>query len=371
MIIPTLSILSEILPGWADVKPWIFPLAAIAVSTFFGFLLEKYVTRLVKKIRPGKKMPLARALLYIIKGVIIAVFIFIGFLVATRNTELSVAQQEILKDIALALVITSFTIAVSRIIVSLSQSYGGSWFGDLTSSSLFAYIIRITIFIIGFLIVLDTFGISIAPALTALGVGGLAVALALQDTLSNLFAGIQLVITQQIQKGDYIELESGESGYVVDISWRVTKIRSILNYVIVIPNAKLSSSIMKNYHQPEEPMTIIVRVGVHYDSDLQLVKRALAEETLKVVQANKECCLATFEPRIRFGGFQDSSIEVKVLFRVMEFDDQYYMISEMVEAIHGRLRKEGVVIPFPIRTLHMPDGESISIRKLNKAGEGE
>jgi small-conductance mechanosensitive channel len=101
---------------------------------------------------------------------------------------------------------------------------------------------KIVVFAVGILTILETLGIPIIPLFTALGIGGLAVALGLQDTLSNLFAGIQVIAAKQIRPGDYVKLELGEEGYVTDITWRYTTIRSSPNNRIIVPNAKVSSA---------------------------------------------------------------------------------------------------------------------------------
>jgi len=117
-------------------------------------------------------------------------------------------------------------------------------------------ILKGTILILGLLIALSTIGISIAPFITALGVGGLAVALALQDTLSNLFAGIHILVERSIRIGDFVRLETGQEGYVEDITWRTTRIRMRPNNMVIIPNNKLSQSIVTNYYLPEKSMAL-------------------------------------------------------------------------------------------------------------------
>jgi len=135
-------------------------------------------------------------------------------------------------------------------------------------------ILKGTILILGLLIALSTIGISIAPFITALGVGGLAVALALQDTLSNLFAGIHILVERSIRIGDFVRLETGQEGYVEDITWRTTRIRMRPNNMVIIPNNKLSQSIVTNYYLPEKSMALSIPVSVSYASDLKGLKRS-------------------------------------------------------------------------------------------------
>ncbi len=110
-------------------------------------------------------------------------------------------------------------------------------------TSLISNVAKIAILVLGTLILLQTIGIQITPIVTTLGVGGLAVGLALQDTLANIFAGFYLIISKQVRTGDYVKLDDGHEGYVTDITWRNTTIKEISNNVIIVPNSKLSSAI--------------------------------------------------------------------------------------------------------------------------------
>jgi small-conductance mechanosensitive channel len=208
---------------------------------------------------------------------------------------------------------------------------------------------------IGVLIMLQSLGISITPIITALGVGGLAVALALQDTLSNLFSGLQILISRQLRPGDYIRLDTGEEGYVADITWRNTTIRALPNNMIVVPNAKLASSIIvTNYYMPEQEMSVLVQVGVAYESDLEKVEKVtieVAKEVMKEVPGG----VPEFEPFTRYHTFADFSINFSVILRAKEVVDQYLIKHEFVKRLHRRYLKEGIQIPFPIRTIHMKE----------------
>jgi len=107
-------------------------------------------------------------------------------------------------------------------------------------------VIRAVVIVVGGLVVLGHLGIAITPILTALGIGGLAVALALQDTLSNLFAGFHLLADRPVRVGDTIRLENGMEGMVEDIGWRSTRIRQPADDLVIVPNAKLAQSILTN-----------------------------------------------------------------------------------------------------------------------------
>jgi small-conductance mechanosensitive channel len=218
-------------------------------------------------------------------------------------------------------------------------------------TSLTQNIARIIIFGIGILIILNSLGISITPILATLGVGGLAVALALQDTLSNLFAGFHIIAARQIKVGDYVKLDTGEEGYVTDITWRTTKIRMLPNNVVLIPNEKLTKAIVTNYYLPDREMAVLVNLGVHYNSDLEKVEKVtceVAKEVMKTVAGG----VPDFQPFIRYNTFGDFSIGFTVILRAREFVDQYLIKHEFVKRLHERYAKEGIVIPYPIRAIN-------------------
>ncbi|MEU9287657.1 mechanosensitive ion channel family protein [Streptomyces sp. NPDC048275] len=247
------------------------------------------------------------------------------------------------------------TLTAARLITGLVRSLAQSRSGVAGSATIFVNITRVVVLAMGFLVVLQTLGISIAPLLTALGVGGLAVALALQDTLANLFAGVHILAAKTVQPGDYIRLSSGEEGYVVDINWRNTTIRQLSNNLVIIPNDRLARTNMTNFNRPEQQMTLIVQVGVGYDSDLEHVERVTTEvvtETMTEITG----AVPDHEPAVRFHTFGDSRISLNIILGVGEFSDQYRIKHEFIKRLHKRYRDEGIRIPAPTRTVALQPG---------------
>jgi small-conductance mechanosensitive channel len=247
------------------------------------------------------------------------------------------------------------TLTAARVITGLVRSLAQSRSGVAGSATIFVNITRVVVLAMGFLVMLQTLGISIAPLLTALGVGGLAVALALQDTLANLFAGVHILASKTVQPGDYIRLSSGEEGYVVDINWRNTTVRQLSNNLVIIPNAQLAGTNMTNFNRPEQQMTLIVQVGVGYDSDLDHVERVTTEvvtETMTGITG----AVPDHEPAVRFHTFGDSRISFSVILGVGEFSDQYRIKHEFIKRLHKRYRDEGIRIPAPTRTVALQPG---------------
>ncbi len=214
-------------------------------------------------------------------------------------------------------------------------------------------VVKAVILTIGILILLGTLGISITPLITALGVGGLAAALALQDTLSNLFAGLHILIEKSMRVGDFVKLESGEEGYITDISWRTTRIRMLPNNLVIIPNNKLAQSIVTNYDLPEKRMALLIPISVSYDSDPNQIEKILVD---LAVEGSKEIpgMLSDPPPFVRFiPGFGDSSLNFTLICQVKEFVDQYLAQHELRKRIFKRFKEKGIEIPFPIRTVYV------------------
>ena len=221
--------------------------------------------------------------------------------------------------------------------------------------------VRGLIVLLAILIGLDTVGVSITPLIASLGVGSLAVALALQSPLANFFAGIQIAADKPVEIGQYIKLDSGEEGYVTRIGWRSTTIRGLPNNLIVIPNSKMMDAIITNFYLPEKALSILVQVGVSYASDLEQVERVtidVARGVLQEVEGGKK----DFEPFIRYHTFDSSSINFTVILRAEEFVSGYVLKHEFIKRLHRRYREEGIVIPFPIRTLDVKRDDLLLLR---------
>ncbi len=231
-------------------------------------------------------------------------------------------------------------------------------------------IVSITILVLGILIILTQLGVKIGPVLGALGIGGLAVALALQDTLSNLFAGIYMMVDRPVTVGDFIKLESGEEGFVEEIGWRNTKVRMWANNIVVIPNSKLSQSVLTNYYLPRQEMSVYIRCGVAYDSDLEHVERVCIEVAQEVM-ARVTGSATDWKPVVRFKEFADFSINFLVVLRVTDFAAQYLLAHEYMKALHRRFDREGIEIPFPIRTVIMQPPTAKAPAGLEAAGSRE
>ncbi len=275
-----------------------------------------------------------------------------GIYIALNFVSLPDKILALTQKILLVLVLFTAFLFLARFLSDLIQIYEDKIKGALPGASIFKNLIKGFVLVIGFLMILHTIGISITPLITTLGIGGLAVALALQDTLANLFAGLHIVATKKVRPGDYIKIETGEEGYVTDITWRDTTIRQLPNNIVIIPNSKLASAIVTNYYFPERELAVLVQVGVSYDSDLEKVEKVTIEVAKEVMQ-EVSGGVPEFNPFIRYHTFDDFSINFTVILRAKEFVDQYLVKHEFVKRLKKRYDQEGIEIPFPIRTVFL------------------
>jgi small-conductance mechanosensitive channel len=257
----------------------------------------------------------------------------------------------------LALIVVVVAIGTAKVAGEVVHAGAVSHAGTSGSATIFVSITRVVVWTIGALVLLDSLGIAITPLLTALGVGGLAVALALQDTLSNLFAGVHILASRKVQPGDFIQLDNGMQGYVVDTNWRNTIIRQLPNNILVVPNATVASSIVTNYHLPERELSVTVPVGVSYDSDLEHVEQVTLEVGHEVMQ-DVEGAVPAHEPTIRYTAFGGSSVNFNVVLRAAEVTTQAMITHEFIKRLHRRFRKDGIDFQSPTETImHASPGD--------------
>ncbi len=203
---------------------------------------------------------------------------------------------------------------------------------------------------------LGQMGVEITTLVAAMGIGGLAIALALQDTLSEFFAGAHIIMDRPIKIGDYVELESGDKGTVVDIGWRSTRIRNYQNNMVVIPNSKLSSSKIVNYYTPMEEIGFTVACGVGYGEDLEKVEKITLDVAKNVIK-KLNVAPKDFDPVLRFQEFGDSNINFKVIFRAKKYADQFLVKHEFIKELKKRYDKEKIEIAWPVTTVYLHKGK--------------
>jgi len=313
-----------------------------------GFLVGKVFQRFaVKRLSiMAQKLPWRGSDIIVtaIASVVVLWFSLFGIYSAVMSLPLRPDVSEYLRKLIMSTYIVSATFVIARIAVGYVHAHAVKVKEILPETTIFSHITRIAVYALGALILLQSLGISITPVLGALGVGGIAVALALQDTLSNLFSGLHLIASRQVRPGDFIQLDSGEEGYVTDVTWRNTTIRELADNMVIVPNSQLAASRVRNYCQPNTELAVSVELAVDYSCPLETVEGVtieVAQEVMKEVSGG----VPSFEPLIRYHKLDESGVHFTVTLRAKEFTDQELIKHEFIKKLHERYSREGIDIP--------------------------
>jgi len=331
----------------------VVPACVLLASLIAGYVIRQLLFRALRRWGSKTSSNLDGVLIRSLRGPIMIWALIIGVYLATQSLELSDRHASLVDRSLLILAIVTITMMAASLAGNLVRYYATRVQGALPATSLTQNLAQLFVILVGGLVLLRHFGISITPILTAFGVGGLAVALALQDTLTNLFGGFYVTVAGQVRLGDYIKLNTGEEGYVTDISWRSTTVRALANNLIIIPNAKLAQAIVTNYYLPERRMSLLIPVGVSYDSNPDQVEQVLLEEAERAA-AEIPGLLAEPAPVVRLiPGFGDSSLGFTLICQIAEFVDQFPVQHELRKRILKRFQKERIEMPYPTRTVYL------------------
>jgi len=336
------------------------PFLVLLITMIAGWFVRRVLFQALEGWASKSESELDDLVVHALRGPFMLWVMILGLHLAMQVSDLPFRVTSLAGKALLVLWIISLTLVASKVAGSLVRHYGRGVTSILPVTTLTQSLASLAVATTGVLILLDTLHVSVTPILTALGVGGLAVALALQDTLSNLFAGFYVSLAGQVRVGDYVKLDTGDEGYVTDITWRSTTLRALSNNLIVVPNAKLAQVIITNYNLPEKRMSLLIPIGVSYESDPDLVERVLIEEA---VAGAKDIpgLLAEPAPFVRFiSGFGESSLDFTLICQVSEFVDQYLAQHELRKRILKRFRREEIEIPFPIRTVYFKNSAGVA-----------
>lgn len=328
----------------------------IASGLLAGIVLHKLIMPLIAKLAAKTSLKSDDLIIKTIRTWVIPWSLALGLFLGLKQVEMESRFYTWIENGLVIFYIFSATLIISRIVSGMIRIKSADSETVIPSSSIISNIVSVIIFCIGLLVILQSQGISVTPVLTALGVGGLAVALALQGTLSNLFAGLQIISSGNFNRGDFVKLSSGEDGFIEDITWRSTTIRAMSDHIIIVPNSKLADMIVTNYYLPFSEWSFVVEVGVSYDSDLEHVEKVTKEVILETL-SETEGGVTDFVPIVRFYAFGESSINLKAILRVGDFSDQFAVKSAFIKKLQVRFKQENINIPFPTRTLLNKPGE--------------
>jgi len=329
----------------ATAKEWIVFTGVFAGVVIVGLGARFFLMRSLERSLKKQGTELKKVVLGILKIPSIFWIFILGAHIGTSLVELPPKLDARVDRYLLSLFIISLTFAGAEAVAALFRHYSKPVLTPATFPvvGLTKSLAEFITFLVGGLILLDVMGINITPLLTTLGIGGLAVALALQDTLANFFAGIHIILSKQIRVGNRIKLGSGEEGHVMDIGWRSTSVRDPSNYLIVIPNSKLSQNTLINYNMPDPPVNIVLPVNVNYGSDPERVERALKEELRSLVK-ELPGLVKEFDPIVRLDQLSETGLRFLVILQVQYYEAQFDIWGELNKRIFKRLEREGIEI---------------------------
>jgi small-conductance mechanosensitive channel len=336
------------LTSWPTVDRWIWTAATIAAAFVIGLLINRLAIVRLQRLAEKTAGDWDDAVILELRRRIPFWAFLIGVRVSAVYWPLPPGAVEFISKLTAAAAVLSVTSAIAGIAVRLMTSLGPRLHQDVQVSGLARNVVRLTIFTIGLLVVLRGIGVEITPVLAALGVGGLAVALALQEPLSNLFAGLFIALAGQVRIGDYIRLEPGPEGTVADFSWNATQLATGTGNIVVIPNAKLAQSLITNFHRPSKDTGLVIELTVEPESDLAVVER-VGLEAARAVMRDVAGGMPAAEPSVRFLAFTDLGVRVGVNARAQQFSDQALVRHELIKRLNRALTDAGVTVATAVK----------------------
>ena len=211
---------------------------------------------------------------------------------------------------------------------------------------------------VGLLIILNGVGVNVTPVLAALGVGGLAVALALSRSTFESLRRIFVTAAGQVRIGDYVRLDSGVEGQIQDFNWHSTRVQAPNGSTVIVPNAKVSQAIVTNYSQPTSEVGMAVDVVVDFASDMTTVER-MTMEVARTVMKEVTGGIPDFEPAVRVVTYTDLGVRFTAGLRARSFADQALVRHEFLSRLQARFQDEGIGVP---RYGMMPNPKIVSDR---------
>ncbi len=340
--------LEEIIPN-DYLRTLAFFLVLLFVIRLVLFIVEKILVKLTSKTKTELDDELIRRMSKPLTFLSVLISLYISIKEFQFVDSVQMAVNNSVFSLIIVVVAVIIYIVVDVLVITAIKKAAKKTKTDIDDSliSLFHSALKIAFFIVTFLYILSEWGIEIMPLLAGLGVAGLAVALALQPILSNIFSGASVVLDRSIRVGDLIYLDTAK-GKIEKIGLRSTKVRTFDNELLIIPNNKLAEGIIQNVALPEKKSRATVVFGVSYGSDIDKVKKLVLKEIKKIDHIEKDP-----EPIVRFIEMADSALNFKAFFYVDSYDNRYGAIDEANTRIYNALNRAGIEIPFPQLDVHL------------------
>ena len=353
----------------------VFGLGLVVLFAFLTWIAHLVLNRAARRLARRMKSPLGERLIQAASGPILVLVFLQGIFLGVNRVDAIDPWSSQIQSAWVVALIGLVAIGMSRFVGEFLTWYA-RYIAPRRRSPInrrlippFRRFMTVSIYVLAGMLILDQLGLSISPLIAGFGIGGLAVALALQPTLSNFFAGTYLVSGNVLTPGDFVEMEGGLRGYVVEVGWRSTRLRTPFNNLVIIPNSRLSDSILTNYYGPTMELGVMVEVGVSYGSDLAHVERVAMDAAREVLAEMPEA--VKDEPWFGFERFGDSNIDLWVWVTATNRLGSFKLKSEIIKRLHRRFDEEGIEINYPVRKLVFPAGDGTDPFAARGLGEEE
>jgi len=335
--------------------PWARALLVLLLFLLLAGLVDRLVMGVVRRLVSRTQTDLDDRLLGALHRPLFSTFALLGLLIAIYEFDvppgLLLTTSALVKTI-LIVVWVIFGLRVTRLVLGAMRSQQDRFeFVQRTTEPLLRNAIAVLLFLAGVYGILVAWDINVTGLVASAGILGLALSFAAQDTLSNLFAGIAILMDRPYRIGDYIILDSGERGGVTHIGLRSTRLLTRDDVEISIPNAVMGSAkIVNEATGVANQYRIRVSVGVAYGSDIDQVMAVLLE-----IGEDHPRTLDEPEPRVRFRRFGDSSLDFDLLCWIARPAERGLVIHELNCQVYKRFAEAGITIPFPQRDLYIKE----------------
>lgn len=326
-------------------------LIIIIIFIAAGKLITVIAQRYLKKWAAKSKTALDDIIIDKIRPPFSYVIWFLGIRAALNPLKLDIESlDKALNTIILIIVIYAVSVFANIIVMGVLEKLTAKTESKLDDAlmPLVGKTINVIIVIVGLMWILSIWSVDIAPLLASLGIAGLALGFAIKDSLSNIFGGISLILDQTIKVGDKVKLESGESGHIIDMGLRASRLKTPNNEVIIIPNGQLANSRIQNFGQPDPSLKVVVDFGVGYSSDVDQVRKVVLDSIRTITNIKLDPA-----PEVLFLAMGESSLNFSARFWIADYGQAWGKKLEATDKIYRTLKANKIDIPFPTQTIHL------------------
>ncbi len=331
---------------------WFRAVVVVFIYAIFSKAADLFMDRILMRLAKKTKMKFDDTLIAFLHAPVCWTIFWVGILHALLIPPLKAPWETALPALAQTAILFAWLVALIRMMNKMADDQVAENIsrGKITTDifHLVKNLLRVLFVILAFLWFLAIWNIDMTPLFASAGIAGIAVALAAKDTLANFFGGMSIFMDKTFKVGDYIVLDSGERGEVVEVGIRSTRIKTRDDILITVPNSIIANSKIINESAPIPRFRIRVPVGVAYGSDMEKVE----EELLNVAQANEQVSKNP-EPRVRVRTLNSSSVDFELLCWVDDPRLKGLVKHTLLREVHNSFLEKNIVIPFPQQDIYV------------------